>query len=84
MAAQYWWITDFGGSTRRWLGPTEITDKATQTFEDALKKIRPAAAAVVDQLRQLVVAPDEIGRIRNQAECPRKGLHCIRGRGSKF
>src|SRR6185436_9057899 len=53
-------ITDTGGSTRRGLGPTEITNKATQTFEDALKKIRPAADAVIDQLRQLVVAPDEI------------------------
>jgi hypothetical protein len=41
--------------------PGEISDKARDTFEDALDKIRPAAQAIIDKLRELHDAPDEIG-----------------------
>ncbi len=40
--------------------PGEIADKAQDTFEDALDKIKPAAQAVIDKLRELHDAPDEI------------------------
>lgn len=39
----------------------EIAEKAGQTFETALEKIRPAASAIVAKLRDLSVAPDLIG-----------------------
>ncbi|HXM49974.1 MAG TPA: CU044_2847 family protein [Pyrinomonadaceae bacterium] len=54
-------VGENGGGTKRGLGRTEITEKATQTFEEAITKIRPVADAIIDQLRQLVVAPEEIG-----------------------
>ncbi len=41
--------------------PGEIADKAQDTFEDALDKIKPAAQAIIDKLRALSDAPDEIG-----------------------
>jgi hypothetical protein len=41
--------------------PGEIADKARDTFEDALDKIKPAAQAIIDKLRALYDAPDEIG-----------------------
>ena len=41
--------------------PSEIADKAKDTFEDALDKIRPAAQSIIDKLRELHDAPDEIG-----------------------
>jgi len=40
--------------------PGEIADKAQDTFEDALDKIKPAAQAIIDKLRALSDAPDEI------------------------
>jgi hypothetical protein len=40
--------------------PVEIADKAQVTFEDALDKIKPAAQAIIDKLRALSDAPDEI------------------------
>lgn len=48
------------GSPTRGLGAREITTKATQTFEDALEKIRPAAEAVITKLRDLSVPPEQI------------------------
>ena len=41
--------------------PSEIVDKAKDTFEDALDKIKPAAQSIIDKLRELHDAPDEIG-----------------------
>jgi hypothetical protein len=49
-----------GGSTRR-LGISEITANVTQTFEDALDKIKLAAGVVITKLRELQVQPDQIG-----------------------
>ncbi len=40
--------------------PGEVADKAQDTFEDALDKIKPAAQAIIDKLRALSDAPDEI------------------------
>ena len=41
--------------------PSEVADKAKDTFEDALDKIRPAAQSIIGRLRELHDAPDEIG-----------------------
>ena len=41
--------------------PGEVAERATQTFEAALEKIRPAAAAIIAKLRDLGDPPDEIG-----------------------
>jgi len=40
--------------------PGEIAARASQTFEAALEKVRPAAGAVVSKLRSLKDTPDEI------------------------
>jgi hypothetical protein len=40
--------------------PGEIAEKARQTFEEAVARIKPAANAIVTQLRDLATAPDEI------------------------
>jgi len=41
--------------------PGEVTDKAKETFEEALDKIKPAAQSIINKLRELHDAPDEIG-----------------------
>jgi hypothetical protein len=45
-----------GGGVRRG-GPSDITEKATQTFETALEKIRPAAVELIAQFRNLHEPP---------------------------
>jgi hypothetical protein len=40
--------------------PGEITERAKETLEDALDKIKPAAQSVINKLRQLHDEPDEI------------------------
>lgn len=40
--------------------PGEIAAKATQTFEAALEKVKPAAAAIISKLRDLADPPDEM------------------------
>ena len=49
------------GGTVRGLHAGTVTDKAKETFETALEKIKPAAAAIITKLRDLSEAPDEIG-----------------------
>ena len=39
----------------------EVPDKARETFEEALDKIKPAAQTIINKLRELHDAPDEIG-----------------------
>jgi len=39
----------------------QIVERAEQTFEAALDKIRPAAAAIIEELQDLSRAPSEIG-----------------------
>lgn len=40
--------------------PVEIATKASQTFEDAFEKIKPAATAIITKLRSLSDPPDEM------------------------
>jgi hypothetical protein len=39
----------------------EVVERATQTFEDALDKIKPAASAIIAKLKELKTPPDQIG-----------------------
>ena len=52
--------TGEGGMVPASRGGRSVTDKARQTFEDALDKIRPAAATIIGKLRDLHDPPDEI------------------------
>jgi NTP-dependent ternary system trypsin peptidase co-occuring protein len=38
----------------------EIVAKAQQTFENAMEKVKPAASAIINKLRGLSDAPDEV------------------------
>jgi hypothetical protein len=38
----------------------DIAEKARQTFEEAVARIKPATNAIITQLRDLAEAPDEI------------------------
>jgi hypothetical protein len=48
------------GGVVRAARPGEIVAKASQTFESALDKIKPAAGAIIAKLRGLADPPDEI------------------------
>lgn len=48
------------GPVVRGVGLHEITETAEQTFEAALAKIRPVAAAVIAKLRDLSDAPEQV------------------------
>jgi Trypsin-co-occurring domain 1 len=49
-----------GGELTRGLGTTNVAERATDTFEAAFDRVRPAAEAVVDGFRRLAESPDEI------------------------
>ena len=51
-----------GGLTRGWGGdrPLQVVEKANQTFESAVAKLRPAADAVLASLSGLTSTPEEI------------------------
>ena len=49
------------GPVTRGIGTQSIATRASQSFEDAIGRVRPAAEAIVAQLRSLAVAPDEVG-----------------------
>jgi len=49
-----------GGLTRA-ARPGEVAAKAKHSLEEALEHVKPAAAAVIAQLRSLHDAPDEVG-----------------------
>ena len=40
--------------------PGEIAERATQTFEAAVEKIRPAAVAILKQVRDVSDPPDQV------------------------
>ncbi len=40
--------------------PGEIAAKATQSFEEALEQVKPAANAIITKLRSLSDTPDEV------------------------
>ena len=48
------------GPVVRGVATREIAEKAEQTFETALSKINPAAAAVIARLRDLSDAPEQV------------------------
>jgi len=48
------------GPVTRGIGAQSVTTRASQTFEDAIGRVRPAAEAIVAQLRSLDAAPDEV------------------------
>ena len=48
------------GGVVRAARPGEVLKKASQTFESALDKIKPAAGAIIAKLRGLADPPDEI------------------------
>jgi hypothetical protein len=52
-------IESTGGVVRA-ARPSEVISQASQTFEQALDKVRPAATAIVKKLRGLSDPPDEM------------------------
>jgi len=48
------------GPVTRGIGGQSITTRASQTFEEAIGRVRPATEAIVAQLRDLAAAPDEV------------------------
>lgn len=48
------------GAVTRGLGPADLQVEAGQTLEAALERVQPAAVAIVERLRLLADAPDEI------------------------
>jgi hypothetical protein len=52
---------DSGTSTVLSVAPGETVEKARDTFEAALAKIRPAAEAIINRLRDLSERPDTVG-----------------------
>jgi hypothetical protein len=49
------------GPTTRGLGSRGVPEQARQTFEDAVRRVQPAAQALISQMRSLADAPDEVG-----------------------
>ncbi|HEY3135426.1 MAG TPA: CU044_2847 family protein [Blastocatellia bacterium] len=45
----------------RGASPIEVAEKAKQTFESSLERIKPVAAAIIAKLRELGDQPQEIG-----------------------
>jgi hypothetical protein len=48
------------GPVTRGLKGAEITERARQTFEEAVGRIQPAVQGVIAQLRSLTETPDEV------------------------
>ncbi len=48
------------GGVVRAARPGDVAEKAKETFEDALDKIKPAAQSIITRLRGLSDEPDEI------------------------
>jgi len=40
--------------------PMQIAEKATQTFESSLERIKPAAAAIISNLRKMADQPEQV------------------------
>jgi hypothetical protein len=45
---------------RRGLNPTDVTEKASSTFEGALSTVKPAVLAIASTFRGLADAPEEV------------------------
>lgn len=48
------------GSPVRGANPVAIAERAQQTFEESLEKIKPAASAIITKLRQLSDQPEQV------------------------
>jgi hypothetical protein len=48
------------GPVTRGISAQSIATRASQTFQDAISRVRPAAEAIVAQLSSLASAPDEV------------------------
>ena len=48
------------GPVTRGLKGADVTERAQQTFEEAVSRVRPAVEGVITQLRSLTEAPDEV------------------------
>jgi hypothetical protein len=48
------------GVVTRGIGAHSIATRASETFEEAISRVRPAAEAIVAQLHNLATAPDEV------------------------
>jgi hypothetical protein len=48
------------GDVPRGMGAAELAQKAGQTFESAISKIKPLAGAVIAKLRELQDSPEEV------------------------
>jgi hypothetical protein len=48
------------GVVRRGLAPAELVTRADETVEAAFARVKPAASALVDGLRGMADAPDEV------------------------
>jgi hypothetical protein len=51
---------EFDGNVRRGSSTTQLVEKAQDTFEAALERIRPAAEVLIGKLRGLSQAPDSV------------------------
>ncbi|HEX5295524.1 MAG TPA: CU044_2847 family protein [Streptosporangiaceae bacterium] len=49
-----------GGQVTRGVGERRVTEQASQTFEQAVGRLRPVAQALITQLRALADVPDEV------------------------
>ena len=49
-----------GGGTVRAAHPVEMADRARQSFESSLDKIRPAASAIIAKLREMTDQPEQV------------------------
>jgi len=49
-----------GGSVTRGSTPREVVTQAAETFESALARLQPVAAAIVAKLRDVADPPDEV------------------------
>jgi hypothetical protein len=48
------------GPVTRDLRGGQVTERARQTFEDAIQRVEPAAQAIITQVRGMAQAPDEV------------------------
>jgi Trypsin-co-occurring domain 1 len=53
--------TEPTGRTVRGANPAEVAERARQTFETSLERIKPAAAAIIAKVRELSDKPEQIG-----------------------
>jgi len=49
------------GMVKAGRGVKGVSERARQTFEEALEKVRPAAQVIIQKFRDLSDSPDEIG-----------------------